>query len=296
MKKFIFLFFILFCLNNMNVQSQWNDDVYQVNVTTTTFTTTYQSPDYDFFYTSRIRRFYRYVPINFSYYSPYFTDTYWYDPILPGLNIYISFNQYPLWNNYNYNYWNNPYNYNWGWSNYYGNYTWYNNYWYLNSWNNWDYNHGYHWNNWNWFRTNQNTWDENTYWGPRRPTNTNQTVTTNPPINRQSPTTNPITPKPIVREIPSHNNYNPTRTNPDRVVPNYPPTRNNYPNTPIETHRVDNQPTRNNYPTRANQTPIVRNQPLQRNNYPSNQTTTRNNINTQQRNLPPPTKGQNTRN
>jgi hypothetical protein len=78
--------------------------------------------DYDYFYTSRINRFHRSFSA-FNYYSPVFTDSYWYnyEPYTWGLSIYgggglgfgNSFN-YPVYYNYG---WNEPYfgsSYYWG--------------------------------------------------------------------------------------------------------------------------------------------------------------------------------------
>jgi hypothetical protein len=151
----------------------------------------YYDPDYDYYYTSRLRRFYNPMPVaNFGYFSPYFIDSYWYDPFSPGLNIYISFgNNWGWnrpWNNWG---WNNPWNgwggwNNWGWNNPWN--TWGCN----NPWNNWGWNRP--WNNWGAYNAGQwnngwnngwygggfvnNYWNETSpgyddyYYGPRRPT------------------------------------------------------------------------------------------------------------------------------
>lgn len=115
--------------------------------------------DYDYYYTSRIKRFHR--PYRgFGFYDPCYVDRYYYDPFAfsynhwyPGSSIYISFgnpwnswNRWQHWNRhsywgdpyyryYSYNYWNRP---SWAWNNYnygyYGynsyNYSGYNNYYY----------------------------------------------------------------------------------------------------------------------------------------------------------------------
>jgi len=91
---------------------------------------------YDYMYASRIRRFYS--PYNsFSYYSPYYTNMYWYnyDPFYFGTSIYNSysfFNPYVPWGynsykpgwSFGWNSWSGLYlQYNWGWYNpwnYYG--------------------------------------------------------------------------------------------------------------------------------------------------------------------------------
>jgi len=53
------------------------------------FTVSNYSSDYDYFYASRINRFHKTYSA-FNYYSPVFTDTYWYDyrPYTWGLSIY----------------------------------------------------------------------------------------------------------------------------------------------------------------------------------------------------------------
>ncbi|HCI54759.1 MAG TPA: hypothetical protein PLN06_00095 [Bacteroidales bacterium] len=87
--------------------------------------------DYDFYYSSRIRRFHS-PYVSFSYYSPVFTDVFWYtyQPFTWGLSIYgggrigvgISFN-FPIYYNY---YWDWPLYYGVYYSNYYPvYYSWY---------------------------------------------------------------------------------------------------------------------------------------------------------------------------
>ena len=101
------------------------------------------SGDYDFYYSSRINRFHRSYS-TFTYYSPVFTDSYWYSyqPYTWGISIYggqAGFGYdagYPVYNSYS---WSSPYygnSYYWGYTpNYIG--------WYsplvitVNSWNWW---------------------------------------------------------------------------------------------------------------------------------------------------------------
>ena len=88
--------------------------------------------NYDFYYSSRINRFHRSF-LTFNYYAPLFTDSYWYnyEPASWGLSIYggtrlglgLSFN-YPLYNDFS---WNYPYlggSYYWGYDPFYYN-RWY---------------------------------------------------------------------------------------------------------------------------------------------------------------------------
>ena len=93
--------------------------------------------NYDYFYASRINRFHRSYA-TFTYYSPVYTDSYWYtyNPFTWGLSIYggvlgfgVSYN-YPIYYNYGWNYpyygWDYPYfgGYSyWGYDPFY--YTWY---------------------------------------------------------------------------------------------------------------------------------------------------------------------------
>ena len=83
--------------------------------------------DYDFYYSSRINRFHRSYSA-FTYYSPVFTETYWYNfqPYSWGVSIYGGgggfYYNYPV---YNYG-WYDPYygyNYSWGYDPFY--YSWY---------------------------------------------------------------------------------------------------------------------------------------------------------------------------
>jgi len=84
--------------------------------------------NYDFHYSSRINRFHRSY-VAFSYYSPVFTDVYWYSyqPFTWGLTIYgggrlgvgITYN-YPVY----YRYWDNPWYYGWDYAWYGRSYYW----------------------------------------------------------------------------------------------------------------------------------------------------------------------------
>jgi hypothetical protein len=193
-----FLFFSLF--SGFGAFSQANDDIYFDGVEEKKFkqenylkeeivTTTdeydksedqYVDDDFDYQYSTRIRRFH--APARgFSYYSNYYVDNYWYDPFMAGVNIYtISpyYNRfswgwgYPFANGYNphfYSGWNSWGSFNhWGYgfspyggfNQFYGNPYWsgYN----MGYWN--GLNNGY-WNGWygnGLFRNNNNNnWFEN---------------------------------------------------------------------------------------------------------------------------------------
>jgi len=116
----------------------------------------YNDDNYDFFYTSRMRRFYN-PHQGFGWYSGIYTDPYWYgynDPWMWGSSIYVGSGFFvgPTWG------WSNGWcstswatawawgrGYNYGWGNgWYGNYGW--NTGWSGGWNNgyWNgYNHGY---------------------------------------------------------------------------------------------------------------------------------------------------------
>ncbi len=170
-------------LAGMPVKAQYADDVYldNDNAGARTVVNNYYD-DYDYYYSSRINRFHRSYAV-FDYYSPFFTDTYWYSyrPFTWGLSIYrgglvfsIGYNfSYPVYYGYDYSYdygWYDPYNYSynyWGYDPYY-----YNPYYWCYSpfrYNNWYtpivFNIGYRnrWNNnyWGWNRWNHNSWGGN---------------------------------------------------------------------------------------------------------------------------------------
>jgi hypothetical protein len=149
----------------------------------------YVDEDYEYEYTARVRRFHQ-PARGFSYYSNYYVDNYYYDPFMPGVNIYtvqpyyIHYNNgwgYPYCNSWGSN-WGNSYGYGWsyysgysnfsygynpfayGYNNYYG-YGGYNQYW--NGYNNgyWNgYQNGY-WNGWynqnHYHNNNNNNWFDN---------------------------------------------------------------------------------------------------------------------------------------
>lgn len=83
---------------------------------------------YDYYYTSRIRRFHTDLYSGWGYYDPYFTNLYWYDycPSSWGLSIYMGYNWW--WPSYYYR----PYYYNYGWYDYGFHYG-------------WGWNHPYYW-------------------------------------------------------------------------------------------------------------------------------------------------------
>lgn len=142
-----------------------------VNGGNTYITNNYQSnfvydDYYDYSYTSRIRRFHNYNPY-WSYYSPYYTNLYYYnyDPYYWGTSIYMGYNFWgPGYTTIMYS----PY---WG----YNNWWLYNNWHYNNYWG-WNYYRPYNWgvygyNNWGWnyYRRNNN-WHDNHYYGHRSST------------------------------------------------------------------------------------------------------------------------------
>lgn len=113
--------------------------------------------DYDYYYTSQLRRYY--TPTwGSSFWDPWYTDLYYYtgNPMYWGNNIYVSV--MPSWNwwrprrtyvvmydNWGWNNWYSPwssfgYN-NWGWGGY-GFNNW--------AWGGYGYGNGYGWNNWGW--------------------------------------------------------------------------------------------------------------------------------------------------
>ena len=57
--------------------SQYADDDYYYDDNTRIVVNNYYS-DYDYYWSSRINRFHR-LYVTFDYYSPVFTDLYWYD-------------------------------------------------------------------------------------------------------------------------------------------------------------------------------------------------------------------------
>ena len=74
--------------------------------------------DYDYQYTSRVRRFRRFNNAGFGYYDPCFVDRVYYDPFFmtPATSIYVSFGnpwgfgRFNRWNRWNS--WNNPWAFN----------------------------------------------------------------------------------------------------------------------------------------------------------------------------------------
>ena len=77
---------------------------------------------YDYYYTSRLRRFHVNIGCGFGYYDPYFTNLYWYDyyPSSWGLSIYMGYNWWwpsyyyrPYY--YDYGFYHCGFNYGWGW-------------------------------------------------------------------------------------------------------------------------------------------------------------------------------------
>ncbi len=161
----------------------------------------YDYEDYDYYYSSRIRRFHRPV-YGFDYFDPVYVDLAYYDPFLtPGITVLIyddfygannwwrwrRWNRWNRWSSWNYGAWNNwnAWGPSWGWG---------------LGWNSWDpWNPWNRWNSWsfgptfNFFNFNNGfgggfycppTWGngyvyntvndirENTYYGPRRTNST----------------------------------------------------------------------------------------------------------------------------
>ena len=143
--------------------------------------------NYDFYYSSRINRFHRSF-LTFNYYTPLFTDSYWYnyEPLSFGLSIYGGINfglgfsyNYPVYNDYS---WNWPYSGGYFYSGYD---PFYYNRWYspvvinLGIWNRWDHNYytSLNRNRWdNYYRPVHNRYNDNYYSDYRsnnRPSNSN---------------------------------------------------------------------------------------------------------------------------
>jgi len=152
--------------------------------------------DYDYYYTSRVRRFHR-PYYGFSYFDPVYADLYYYDPFInPGVTVLI-YDGYSSWNGWNswrrFNRWNSWGSFNRGWGGGWGN-SWnsWNDPWFGGGWNRWNdpwngnnfygnnfYGNGGGWNNWggngyfcppSWGNGNNyntiNT-NNNTHYGPR---------------------------------------------------------------------------------------------------------------------------------
>lgn len=154
--------------------SQYSDDDYYYDGNTRIVVNNYYS-DYDYYWSSRINRFHR-MYTTFDYYSPVFTDLYWYDyrPFTWGISIYggvpgfsmIYDIYYPVYYPVNYYYygWYNLYDPYYYTSWYWGYRPWYTSYWYspfafniyighswhnhYRVWNRYDFWHNnYRWNN-----------------------------------------------------------------------------------------------------------------------------------------------------
>jgi uncharacterized membrane protein YgcG len=169
----------------------------ETTTTTTTTTNAYEVPtesnpvayddesydyedEYDYQYSSRIRRFHRNVNV-VEYYDPFYTDIYFYDPFFsPGTSIYVTnYNDYSFFNRHRRRaYWND-----WGWGNsYYGgynswclwnrpSYAWGNNGWGFNGgwgntyvFNNYYYDPYWTINGYNPYHCQSNSWNSNQYY------------------------------------------------------------------------------------------------------------------------------------
>ncbi len=163
--------------------------------------------DYDYYYSSRINRFHRSYAA-FGYYSPVFTDTYWYNwqPFSWGVSIYgrsgfgfgYSIN-YPVYYGGGYNNW---YGYDYGWYDpYYGS-SWYRGYdpfyysWYspvvinINLGNRWGHNHWYGNNYWYGYRYRPvyNSYNYYNYYSGNRYTSRDYSYSRSTPMNNRTNT------------------------------------------------------------------------------------------------------------
>ncbi len=128
--KFYFTILLAITLTGFPLKAQ-NSDYNDFEGTNSGVAMTSYYDDYDYYYTSRINRFHRSY-LDFDFYSPLFTDIYWYSykPLTWGMSIYgrtgsgfgFSFN-YPVYY-YGWGY-GNWYDYDYGWHDpFYGN-TWF---------------------------------------------------------------------------------------------------------------------------------------------------------------------------
>lgn len=103
-------------LSGMPVKAQFSDGTYYGNDGTRIIVNNYYA-DCDYYYSSRINRFHRSYAA-FEYYSPVFTDTYWYTytPFSWGISIYSGGLGFSVGYNFNYPvYYTNTYYYDNGW-------------------------------------------------------------------------------------------------------------------------------------------------------------------------------------
>jgi hypothetical protein len=199
MKKLISFLLLFTCtvFSGLNLSAQGNDDLYfdgvekprkkeivveepEIN-NEISEEEDYVDENYEYEYSARIRRFHE-PARGFSYYSNYYTDNYWYDPFMPGMNIYVIqpyYAQYSWGWGYPYSNWGyNSWGYGWSsfgsgfygynnfaynpWGNSWGSPWGHNAYWsgYNNGyWNGW-YNNGWHNNGWHQQNNNWNNWFE----------------------------------------------------------------------------------------------------------------------------------------
>lgn len=177
--------------------------------------------DYDYYYTSRVRRFHR-PYYGFSYFDPIYADLYYYDPFInPGVTVLI-YDGYSSWNSWNswrrWNRWNSWGSFNRGWGGGWGN-GW-NDPWYGGGWNRWNdpwygnnyyvnnyYGYGGGWNNWggngyycppswgNGYNYNTINTNNNTHYGPRTTGSTRVPRKNDRSPGIDKPETGPLTPK-----------------------------------------------------------------------------------------------------
>jgi hypothetical protein len=113
---------------------------------------------YDYYYTSRLRRFHS-PHLGFGYYNNYYTNSFWYsnNPYNLGVSIYYGYN---FWNPWYADPW---YNYHFGWGDPHHN-PFYNSH--------WSYWHTDHYSHFNYYPTYFNTYDNNSvYYGVRQNNN-----------------------------------------------------------------------------------------------------------------------------
>jgi hypothetical protein len=147
--------------------------------------------DYDYYYSSRIKRFHRGCSV-FDYYDPFYTDMYYYDPFYynryysPGVSIYVNFGSpwrsYRNWyrpnyySHYYYSSWNNPWLYDpWYYGGYYDPWHYsgwgYNNYYYTNYYGGGYYGYNNYYNNYynnnNYYYGNKNKYGKGSEYGSR---------------------------------------------------------------------------------------------------------------------------------
>lgn len=120
---------------------------------------------YDYYYTTRLRRFHS-PYLGFGYYNNYYTNSFWYssNPYNCGVSIYYGYN---FWNPWHIDPW---YNYHFGWGHHYPHHHW-------GYHNHWSYWHGYHngYYAYGHYPTYFNSYDNNSVYYGVRQNNNNRT-------------------------------------------------------------------------------------------------------------------------